>query len=99
MQRHVSTFSIIVMLFGLGVAIVLYVNNILAVNQLAMEREQLSRRLQEIENTNGALRAEVSRKAALERIGTVAARELGMRYATERPVVFDIDEGKLEKLK
>jgi cell division protein FtsL len=99
MQPHVSTFSIILMLFGLGIAIVLYVNNILAVNQLAIEREQLSRRLKEIQNANTQLQVEVSRKAALERIGIVAARELGLRYATERPVVFDIDEGKLEKLK
>jgi cell division protein FtsL len=98
-QRHISTFSIILMLFGLGIAIVLYVNNILAVNQLAMEREQLSRRLQEIENTNKTLQAEVSKKAALERIGAVAARELGLRYATQRPIVFDVDEGKLGKLK
>jgi hypothetical protein len=98
-QRHVSTFSIILTLFGFGIAIVLYVNNILAVNQLAMEREQLSRHLQEIQNLNLELRAEVSQKAALERIGAVAARELGLRYPTEQAALFDIDEGKLKKLK
>ena len=98
-RRRFSTFSIILTLFALGIAIVLYVDNILAVNLLAKERDELSRRLQEIENVNKQLQAEVSRKAALERIGAVAGRELGLRYAAERPVVFDIDEAKLEKLK
>ncbi len=98
-RRPVSTFSVILMLFGLGIAIVLYVNNILAVNQLAKERDDLRRRLQEIENVNRQLQAEVSKKAALERIGTVAAQELGLRYPTEQPVVFDVDESKLGKVK
>ena len=98
-QRHVSTFSIVLTLFGFGIAIVLYVNNILAVNQLAMERERLSRRLQEIQNINSDLRAQVSKKAALERIGAVAAHELGLQYPTEQATLFDIDEGKLKKLK
>jgi hypothetical protein len=98
-QRHVSTFSIILALFGLGAAIVLYVNNILAVNLLARERDELHRRLQEIENVNRQLQAEVSRKAALERIGVVAAQELGLHRAAERPEEFTIDESKLEKLR
>lgn len=98
-RRHVSTFSLILALFGLGVAIVLYVNNILAVNLLARERDELGRRLQEIENGNRQLQAEVSRKAALERIGDVAARELGLRIAPAPPEVLEIDESKLEKLK
>ncbi len=98
-RRHVSTFSIILTLFGLGIAIVLYVNNILAVNLLAKECDQLRRRLQEIENTNKQLQVDVSHKAALERIGAVATQELGLQYATEQPVVFDIDEGMLDKIK
>jgi cell division protein FtsL len=98
-QRQVSTFSIILTIFAFGIAIVLYVNNILAVNQLAVEREQLSQRLQEIQNLNQQLQVEVSRKAALERIGAIAARELGLRYPTEQATLFNIDEGKLKKLK
>jgi cell division protein FtsL len=98
-QRHLSTFSIILTLFGFGIAIVLYINNILAVNQLAQEREQLHRRLLEIQNINRELQAEVSQKAALERIGAVAARELGLHYPTEQPALFDVDEGKLTRLK
>jgi hypothetical protein len=97
-QHHVSTFSIILTLFGLGIAIVLYINNILAVNQLAVEREQLSRRLQEIRNLNQELQSDISRKAALERIGTVASEKLGLRYPTEQAVLFDIDDAKLETI-
>jgi len=97
-RQHVSTFSIILVLFGFGIAIVLYINNILAVNQLALEREQLSRRLQEIRNLNGEFQSEISRKAALERIGTVASETLGLRYPTEQAVPFDIDEAKLKSV-
>lgn len=97
-KRHVSTFSIILTLFGFGIAIVLYINNILAVNQLATEREQLSRHLQEIRNLNNQLQSEISRKAALERIGAVASEKLGLRYPTEQAELFDIDQAKLETI-
>ena len=96
-RRKTSTFNIILALFGFGVAIVFYVNNIIRINQLAFEVSQLQTKYDTIVNTNASLRAEVNRKSAWERIGTIATEELGLKYPKEQPTWFDVDEEKLEK--
>ena len=98
-RRKVSTFNIILVLFGAGIAIVLYVSNILAVNQLAFDVNKLQMKSDSIMNVNGALRAEVNRKSALEHIGPVVTGELKLRYPAEQAVHFDLDQRKIEELK
>jgi cell division protein FtsL len=98
-RRRTSTFNIILLLFTFGIAIVFYVNNIITVNQLALEIGQLQAKYAALSNTNAALRAEVTRKAALERIGVIASEQLNLRYPPEQPVYFDIDWDKLATLK
>ena len=77
---HASTFNIILMLFGYGITIVLYVGNIIYVNRLASEVSQLQSRYEKIANTNTILQAEVDRKSARERIGKLASKMLGLKY-------------------
>jgi cell division protein FtsL len=96
-RRKTSTFNIILLLFACGIAIVLYINNSIAVNQLAYEVDQLRIKYNAIQNTNAGLRAEINRKSGWERIGAMAA-ELGLRYPTEQPMWFEVDEEKAEKL-
>jgi len=98
-RRKISTFNIILILFVFGVAIVSYVNNIITVNQLAFDISQLEARYNALSNTNAALRAEVTRKAALERIGVIASEQMNLRYPPEQPVYFEIDREKLATLK
>jgi len=98
-RRKVSTFNIILILFGAGITIVLYVSNILAVNQLAFDANKLRMKYDSIINVNGALRAEVNRKSALEQIGPVVTGELKLRYPVEQAVIFDVDRRKIEELK
>lgn len=98
-RRKVSTFNLIAVLLSLGLAIVVYVNNIIIINRLADEVNQLQKRYEEIQNANATLRAEVNKKAAWERIGTVAGEQLGLKYPNEQPVWIDIDREKLEELK
>jgi cell division protein FtsL len=98
-QRKISTFNVILLLFAIGIASVLYVNSILTVNQLVYEVDQLDRRLKEIAVTNQQLKAEVSLKAARERIGAYAKDQLGMRDAVEPPTLIDVDGSQLDKMK
>jgi cell division protein FtsB len=92
-----STFNIILMLFGYGITIVLYIGNIIAVNRLASEVSLLQTRFERIADTNTVLQAEVDRKSARERIGKLASKMLGLRYPQEQPMQFEIEELELGK--
>jgi hypothetical protein len=63
------------------------------------EVDQLDRRLKEITVTNQQLRAEVSLKAARDRISAIAKDQLGMQDAVEPPTIIDVDTRKLDKVK
>ncbi|MER3523353.1 MAG: hypothetical protein C4326_04630 [Ignavibacteria bacterium] len=98
-KRKVSTFNIVVALFAAAVVGVLYIGNLLAINQLNAEVNQLQLQYDTLVNTNKVLRAEINRKAAWERIGTIAVQQLGMMHPKERPEVLDVDAEKLEEFK
>jgi cell division protein FtsB len=98
-RRKVSTFNIILWLFGVGIAIVLYVDNIITINRLAFEVNQLQTKYDTVMNTNATLRAEVTRKAAWERIGKNATEQLGLKFPTEQPTLFNVDQDKIESLR
>jgi cell division protein FtsL len=78
-RRRWSTFNIILALFILGAAIVVYIDNIIVVNRLVVEVNALQAKVQRQLETNAALQAEVNRKASLERIGKIASESLGMQ--------------------
>jgi cell division protein FtsL len=95
-KKRRSTFNIVAVLFLSAIAIVLYIGNILKVNQLVVEVSQLQTQYDKIQNANSVLLAEINRKSAWERVGD-AAKQQGLTYAKERPQAFDVDEGKLDK--
>ena len=97
-HRKASTFNILLILFGSAVAIILYIGNIIAVNQLAVEVSQLQTKLDKIENINAVLQAEINRKSGLERIGKIATEKFGLQYPKEQPIWFDVDEEKVQSL-
>lgn len=98
-RRKISTFNLILWLFGVGIAIVLYVDNNITINRLAFEVNQLQTKYDAIANNNATLRAEVTRKAAWERIGKNAKEQLGLMFPTEQPTLFNEDQDKIESLK
>jgi hypothetical protein len=97
-RRKVSTFNIILLLFGIGGAIVFYVNNILSINRLASEVGQLEAEYVKIEGINGSLRSDVTRKSALENISPAAHDQLGLRASQTQQIWFTIDRDKLKEL-
>ncbi len=99
--RRLSTFNIVIAVFAAGFAIVVYVNNILTVNQLAFEVNRLEIRADSLSNINNVLRAAVNRKTALEQIGRIATGELQLQYLPpgEQPVLLELDPEKVERLR
>ncbi len=98
-RRSLSTFNLIAVLLGVGLAIVVYVNNVITMNRLSAEIGDLEKKLNDLQDRNAVLTAEVSRKSGWERIGTIAGEQLGLRHANEPPVPIAIDEDKLQELK
>lgn len=94
--RKVSTFYLILVLFGVGIAIVAYINNIITVNKLAVEINQMQVQYDKIANSNAALMAEINRKSGWERIGKIASEQAGLRYLNEQPALFDVDEDMMD---
>ena len=97
-RRKVSTFNIILLLFGIGGAIVFYVSNILSINRLASEIGQLEAEYQKIQGINASLRTDVSRKSALENISPAALNQIGLRASQTQQIWFTIDRDKLKDL-
>jgi len=97
-RRRFSTFNTILGLFGVAMIIVLYVNNILTINQLAGDVGKLQARLDAIQNVNASLRAEITRRSSWERIGRTATEQLGLVFPKEQPLGFTIDESTLRKV-
>lgn len=92
-RRKVSTFNLILFLLAMGLAVVVYVNNVIVINRLSLEVSQLEQHYESICNTNVTLRAEINKKSEWERIGTIATQQLGLRYPAEQPGWIHIDEG------
>lgn len=91
-KRTSSTFITMAALFGAAVVIILYISNIIAVNRLAVEVGELQQKYEALNNGNEILRAEINRRSRLERIGKIAADQLGLRYPKEQPQLLEIDE-------
>lgn len=98
-RRRISTTNVMLVIFAVGLAIVVYVNNIITVNRLAHDVNELQQTYDRLRSSNAALQADVNRKSAMERIGDVASKELGLHHPAEKPVEFPIDEEALEALK
>jgi len=98
-SRKVSTFYVIVVLFGFGIAIVGYINNIIVVNRLSAETDELQSQYDKISNSIAALRAEINRKSGWERIGKVASERAGLRYPKEQATPFNVDEDLMKRAK
>lgn len=97
-KRNVSTFNIILMLFGAATVIVLYISNIIAVDRLMTEINSLQQQHQRILSEQEILKAEVNRLSSLERITRKATDELGLVNPKEPPIWMNIDREKIRNI-
>lgn len=98
MQRKVSPFNIILILMGTAAAIVLYISNVIAINQLVNDIHKSEVRLQEVQSDQEALRARINQMSSLERIRKRAEDELGLKNPADVPGWIEVDQEKIRTI-
>lgn len=98
-KKRTKTSNIVGVLFLVATAALLYVGNVIAVNNLAKDVNDLNQKHQQILSTNEVIKAEINRKASLERISLMAQEKLGMTNPKEQPVWFEVDAAKVADVK
>jgi cell division protein FtsL len=97
-RRRVSPFNLMLALIGLAVAIVLYIGNVIAVQQLVRDIGDEQARLQRIMNEQEMLKAQINRMSSLERIRKMAEDDLGLRNPKDSPQWIEIDGDKVRDI-
>ena len=82
----------------ISLVVVFYVWNKLTVNKLLVDVDSLNTRYQRLQMGNDLLRAEINKKANIDRIGTAAAK-IGLVYPKQQPVWFDADTDLMERFR
>ncbi len=95
-RKRRSILARILLLVAISFLIVFYVWNKITVNRLLVEVNDLQNQYQKIQADNDLLRAEINRKASLERIVTMAGK-LGLIYPKQQPVWFEVSADDLER--
>jgi cell division protein FtsL len=96
-RRRRSPFNIILGLFVLGFVVVLYINNIIVVNQLVVDVNTLQSKYQKQLDSIALLQGQVNSRSSLDRIGKIATEDLGMQYPQEQPQVLPEDASLRER--
>jgi cell division protein FtsL len=86
------------LLLAVSLVIVFYVWNKITVNRLLGEVNDLNTQYQKLQTGNDLLRAEINKKASIERIGTVAAK-IGLVYPKQQPIWFETDADLMERFR
>ena len=97
-RRKISPFNLMLTLIGASIAIVLYVGNVIAVQQLLKEVADEQAKLQRILNEQEMLKAQINRMSSLERIRKMAEDELGLHNPKDVPQWIQIDGDKVRDI-
>ncbi len=98
-RKKAKMANIVLILFGVAFFGLLYVGNVVAVNNLAKEVNDLYGRYNSLLSMNEVLKAEIAKKQSLERISLMAQEKLGMINPKAQPVWFEVSKEKIEEVK
>ncbi len=98
-RRKLSPFNIVLSLFIAAVVIVLYISNIIAVDQRMNEINALENEHQQILMEQEMLKMQINRMSSLERIRQRAEENLGLKTPNEPPVALKVEQQKITDLK
>lgn len=93
-----SPFNLMVTMILVAIAIVLYVGNVIAVQQLLKEVADDQAKLQQILNDQEMLKAQINRMSSLERIRSMAEGDLGLRNPKGPPQWIEVDGNKVKEI-
>lgn len=81
-----------------AIAVVLYVGNVIAVQQLLKDVSDRQAHLQQILNDQEVLKAQINRMSSLERIRTMAEGELGLHNPNGPSQWIEVDASKIQEI-
>lgn len=87
-RRKLNRLSIFLLVVCSAFGTILYVSNVVRVNELLQEVQTLERSRDSLVSANEALRIETTRLRSADRISHIAAEKLGMMQPQEAPVVI-----------
>jgi cell division protein FtsB len=96
--RKRSTFNMMLTMILIAMGIVLYVGNVIAVQQLLKEVGDRQARLQQILNEQEVLKAQINLMSGLERIRSEAENNLGLHNPNGAPEWIIVDSSKISEL-
>ncbi len=96
--RKRSPFNVMLMMILLAVGVVLYVGNVIAVQQLLKDVSDRQARLQQILNEQEVLKAQINRMSSLERIRSMAESDLGLRNPNGAPEWIEVDSSRIREI-
>jgi cell division protein FtsB len=97
-SRKRSPFNLMVTMIAVAIAIVLYVGNVIAVQQLLKDVSDEQARLQQILNEQEMLKAQINRMSSLERIRTMAEGDLALHNPKGPPQWIQVDGNKVHEI-
>ncbi len=97
-KKRLSPFYLLLSLMGAALGIVLYISNIIAVDQLLNEINDLEAEHHRILMQQELLRSQVNHFSSLERVQSMAETELGLENYRKPPVWIEIDPEKIQDL-
>ncbi len=97
-KKKISPFSIVMVLFSVAIAIVLYIGNILVIGRLLNQINQMQIKHRQIVNQQELLRTQIIKLSSLERIQQLARDRLGMQKSSQLPVWIEVDPDRIEEV-
>ncbi len=79
-KKKISIFYFLIFLIVTSVILVIYINNIIYVNQLAISNNTLQEEIKNNIQTNDLLRTEVEKLSSFERIKSIAEDKFNLSY-------------------
>lgn len=98
-KRKISLFNFLVSLFVSAGVIVFFVYNIIAVNNLAVENNNIKTEMSKVLSVNNNLQTEIERLSNVDNIRPVAVDRLNLKFPVAKPKKITINKSELEKIK
>jgi cell division protein FtsL len=97
-RKKISLFNLMVMLLVMAAIIVFFVNNIIAVNNLALDNSQIQAEINKSITLNNGMQTEIERLSNFDNIKSVAVDKLNLGFSKYRPKKIDIHSSDLSNL-
>ncbi len=79
-SKKISIFYFLIVLIVASVIVVMYINNIIEVNRLAVENNLLKEEIKESIQANDVMRTETEKLSSFERINVIARERFNLSY-------------------